>query len=369
MTTSLPSSCCAFCGSRNSLSSCQGCYVTFYCGPEHLISHQQVHKPACDLIMLSQTALKKDQLTHVVRVIHGKGQSELGSLWWEHYKILKIPSGENEWSDPLIERQKERFPGALQNVPYMKHRLALVNSLLMIKTYSAVDKAREHLMKYLYLCGGENRLVRELVPAVDLRLSRDQECYDFCKWCARAGQSSNFDWNHWNDLSDPKSSHVNGDIFEPLDYVFTNPWTSASHIAAVTLLKIRILLTLRAVENTRLLSRKVPEDIIHCIQMDSVQGTVLERRKDVWQNRSLRAAIKTTQRHINELYGAMNRNNKDFWPALLDPEEHLKAKITEHPHGTLQKMQHALQQSYDAWLETPYALDFICKLHESFIAT
>lgn len=54
----------------------------------------------------------------------------------------------------------------------MRDRYALVEALLEVKTYAAVDAAYAHLVDMLRLCRGDNMGVRGLVPAVKLRLGR-----------------------------------------------------------------------------------------------------------------------------------------------------------------------------------------------------
>ena len=61
-------------------------------------------------------------------------------------------------------------------------------ALLKIKTNAALLAAHAHLMDMLRLCWGDNMGVRDLVPALKLRLGKDQDCHDFCKWWATTGE-------------------------------------------------------------------------------------------------------------------------------------------------------------------------------------
>lgn len=61
-------------------------------------------------------------------------------------------------------------------------RYTLVETLLKVKTYAAVEARHRHCMDMLRLFRSDEMRVRDKVPALKLRLDRDQECYDFCKW-------------------------------------------------------------------------------------------------------------------------------------------------------------------------------------------
>lgn len=76
----------------------------------------------------------------------------------------------------------------------MRLRFGLVEALLAIKTIEAVQEAHSHIMDMLRLCRSDNMGVRDLVPALCMRLNRDQDCYDFIKWYGTTGQDMNYDW-------------------------------------------------------------------------------------------------------------------------------------------------------------------------------
>ena len=64
---------------------------------------------------------------------------------------------------------------------------------MKIKNYAAVEAAHDHVMDILRLNHSDNMGVRDMVPSLKLRLGRDQECYDFCKWWATTGQEGDYD--------------------------------------------------------------------------------------------------------------------------------------------------------------------------------
>lgn len=59
------------------------------------------------------------------------------------------------------------------------------------------------------------------------------------------------------------------------------------------------------------------------------------------------------------LFNAVSKANKHFWPALSSPDRHLTARPEACARGTVEEMQDALRLAYDAWSETPGAIEFI----------
>ena len=62
---------------------------------------------------------------------------------------------------------------------YMRVRHSHVGALLEIKNRTAVQTALDHLLDMLRLNRKDNMGVRDLIPALYIRLDQDQECYDF----------------------------------------------------------------------------------------------------------------------------------------------------------------------------------------------
>lgn len=244
----------------------------------------------------------------------------------------------------------------------MRARFALVEALLKIKTYAAVDSADAHLMDMLRLCRGDNMGVRDLVPALKLRLGRDQESYDFCKWWATTGQKSDYDWSDM-DLGylDVKGANV----LEPLHENTLHKFNSLSHTVANTLVKIRLALTVLALRKSYLVAEKVPQDILDAIQEQIVNGTPLAGRKDVMDRTKQASILQKLQAQTRKLYAAVGERNKYFWPTLLNPGRHLTTRPGAYSIGGVEEMEIVLQYNYYAWIENPGAIDVIRRLSEN----
>lgn len=257
----------------------------------------------------------------------------------------------------LFEEHAGHFWGIFETRGYMRSRYALVEALLKIKTYPAVETAHDHIMDMLRLCRGDNMGVRDLVPALKLRLGRDQECYDFCKWWVTTGQEGDYDWG---DLDSPYLDVKNADVFEdPREETFLNKYGSLSHTTAVTLLKIRLLMDVRALQNSLMIGEKVPQEVLDSVRGELVSGSVVAENRSIMNAQDQTSLIKKLESQVQDLYAAVQKLNKYFWPALLKPGKHLTARPEAYSHGSMEQMQLVLQYNLDAWTETPGALGVV----------
>ena len=273
----------------------------------------------------------------------------------------KLRSHPGDFMTPpnLFEEHAGHFWGIMETRGYMRARYALVEALLKVKTYAAVEAAHAHLMDMLRLCRGDNMGVRDLVPALDLRLGRDQECYDFCKWWATTGQEGDYDWG---DMDNPYLDVKFADVLEPPLKNFISSYSSLSHSTAITLLKIRILIDVRGLQNSSMIGNKVPREILDSVRGQLVSGSVIAENESIMNARDQAPLIQKLEVQVQDLYRAVKKSNKHFWPALLNPGKHLTARPGAYSHGSLEQMQLVLQYSFDAWTETPGAIDMIREL-------
>lgn len=64
------------------------------------------------------------------------------------------------------------------------------------------------------------------------------------------------------------------------------------------------------------------------------------------------------------LYTLINTSNEHFWPALINPVEHISAPVEGYAYGDKSHMQLALKCIFPAWAETPGAMELIAALYE-----
>ena len=271
----------------------------------------------------------------------------------------KLRSHPGDFMTPsnLFEEHAGHFWGILETRDYMRARFALVEALLKVKTYAAVEAAHGNITDMLRLCRSDNMGVRDLLPALDLRLGRDQQCYDFCKWYATTGQESGYDWG---DLDNPFLDVKGADVFEP-PQDFIHKFGDLSHTIAITLVKIRLLIDVRTLQNSSLIGTKVPQEILDSLREHLVSSIIAENRS-IMDATDQTYLIQKLEGQVETLYTAVKKQNQHFWKALLNPGKHLTALPAAYSHGSREQMQLVLQYSYNAWAETPGAIDVIKEL-------
>lgn len=76
----------------------------------------------------------------------------------------------------------------------MRARYAVAETAGSLNTQDGVHGCVGHIQDMMRLRRGDNMGLRDMIPALMLRLDRDQECYDFIKWWCTAGSQSTYDW-------------------------------------------------------------------------------------------------------------------------------------------------------------------------------
>ncbi|MCJ1388641.1 hypothetical protein MMC18_001489 [Xylographa bjoerkii] len=329
-----PVPCCAHCNAKASNSKlflCQACRVVYYCNRDHQVAHREDHKRTCNAIKKNRQYLERE---------------ETG---------LRSHPGDFMTPENLFEEHAGRFWDIHETRPYMRARFALVETLLKIKTYVALEAAHGHIMDMLRLCRSDNMGVRDVLPALELRLGRDQQCYDFCKWWATTGQKGDYDWG---DMDNPYLDVKGADVFEPPLENFLTSY-DLSHTVAITLLKVRMLIDVRALQNSSILGTKVPQEILDSLRGQLVTGSIIAENKSIMNSTDQAPLIQRLEGQVQELYKGIKKSNKHFWPGLLNPGRHMTARPDAFSHGSLEQMQLVLQYSLDAWTESPGAVDVI----------
>lgn len=220
------------------LSVCAGCKVVRYCCKEHQAADWPTHKAQC-------TPVKK------ARVHFEKEETELRNF----------PGDFTCPANPL-EEPEPHFWGWLETRPYMRARYGLLDALRKIKTRDAVQAAHDHVKECLRLCRSDNMGVRDMAPALMLRLGRDQEAYDFMKWYATSGEDPDYDWG---DLELPYLDLKGENAFEP-PTLWAGEFDNFTFKIALTLLKLRLLLDLISLQNSMKIAEKLPQELVDNIR-------------------------------------------------------------------------------------------------------
>jgi hypothetical protein len=223
----------------------------------------------------------------------------------------------------------------------MRARFAAAEALLKVDTLPAVEQALAHFSDMLRLCRNDDLGARDVVPALLLRLGREQECYDFLKWWAVVDNRS-------YDFDDAKLRFLDiwgADAFEDID-VFTRlgAHMSLSQLVVLMLLKLRMRLDLRH------LYRR--DDDCRRQSQAQVGSLIRARTRDVRFNVPLATlAIDMLDRQYRSLCGVVNAANPHFWDALVG-EKTPQLPLVYGRRGGVKEAHLALHQCRAAWRET-----------------
>jgi hypothetical protein len=253
------------------------------------------------------------------------------------------------------------FYGIHETRTYMRNCFALVEKLQAVNTNASVNAQLEHLQDMLRLSRGDNMGVRYLVPALLLRLGRDQECYDFIKWYRTEGQRGDYDWGDTTlGFLDVKDA----DVFEDVE-LYCSEYGDLSFTACITLLKIRLLLDLQNLSKAvDIQEPRAADEASGTIQQKLVRSPIILKNRELLESKDHSGLLKKLEGQIKALYEATNRINKFYWIALLQPGNNLTAKPMMYIPGTEEEMQLKLQYTYNAWKETPGSIDFIKRIRQ-----
>jgi hypothetical protein len=197
--------------------------------------------------------------------------------------------------------------------------------------------------------------LRDAVPFLMLRLGRDQEAYDFIKWWRLIDDNPTYDWG---DTSLPYLDTKDADIFEPVEYLHGK--YASSHIVAATLIKLKLALDLRSLDRTvPEVGTRVPPEIWDNIRRKALLSPVLLGKKDVMAKVSNADLAQKLGVQMEDLFNTVHRANPHMWPTICDPGDHLTARPACYGMGTIEEAQISLKWSYDAWAETPGAIDVL----------
>ncbi|KAI0013003.1 hypothetical protein F4779DRAFT_511446 [Xylariaceae sp. FL0662B] len=321
------------CMQRQNLLRCGACQVAPYCGAEHQKAHRSAHKTSCNLIKKAREAYEREKAA------------------------LEAHPGDIMTPANPFEEGKGHFWGLHGTRPYMRQYFELMSATLNIRTGEAVETALKYGLDMLRLNRGDNQGVREQIPALYLRLGRDQEAYDFLKWYA-VGATSTYDWH---DMDLPFLNLRGEDAFE--DYLaLSEEVISTSFIACMTNLKIRLLIDVRGLQDE---VRKHPgisyEKKIEWVREEAISDVLYDRR-DIVDREDYKDLLASLQEQVANLYDRVNELNQYYWPALDHPEQYSHATPTMYTMGSPEEVILAFRHTWYSWAECPQALDFAKKL-------
>jgi hypothetical protein len=114
--------------------------------------------------------------------------------------------------------------------------------------------------------------------------------------------------------------------------LFTRQFGGLSHGVVVVLIKIRLLVDLRAIYQLVIVHEKLPPELVDNVH-DQLVSNIIAANKDAVKSQDLSPEIKNVESQANELYRYIAKANKHFWPALLDFGRDLTARLPYYSRG------------------------------------
>ena len=179
--------------------------------------------------------------------------------------------------------------------------------------HRAIQLAPDYDRNMLRLCLCDNMGFRDVATP--------HECYDFIKWWSTTGIYSDCDWG---DMEIPYLDVKNADPFEPVDKdIMDSPFSvlqllicwSKSDSKACTLFSM-----LHSV-----VGKVVPEE-----NLDNIRSQLVS---NIMSRQDPEPLIKRVEKQVMELYKAVHRSSKLFWPSLPNSGIYLNSLPQPYFHG------------------------------------
>ncbi|CAI7666691.1 unnamed protein product [Penicillium pancosmium] len=340
----------AGCDKTEELNRCSACKVFLYCTREHQVEDRPAHKTTCNEIKKARANVERQKQA-----------------------LIDDPEFRN---DNPFENHVGHFWKLRETRPYMMSLSKLAQAFQNKLYRPALEAELEVCMELLRLCPGDNMGVRETVPALLIRLNRDQECYDFIKWWATTAKERDYDWG----TSDRYLNIKNADIFEPCGFINEKSLIgSLSLHACMMILKIKFvldLIKLRATQNSiEKMSANLcaeagppPEEIFEELKRGSCRSSAILARPELLVDRNLTPKINVLRKQMDSLSETIDRHNKHYFPALFGPDMELGGD-TMFAMGSPEEMRMALQNTWHAWVESTGTLSFMLLQRERELDT
>ncbi|KAK4103877.1 hypothetical protein N658DRAFT_419568 [Parathielavia hyrcaniae] len=321
---------CEVCKRKDNLSRCGGCSVYWYCGRDHQASDRSTHKGTCNQIKGARTEMERLE-------------SELRA---------DAPT--------YLEGYARRLWVFMPARDYLMAMAKYGELLIRSWRRQGIEDALDVYLKILQLNEGDNHGVRDVIPALYIRLGRDQEAYDFLKYWG-------FQFNNNLNKEMPYLGIKGADAVEGAE-LWTGKYLYLAHAVSVLLIKIRLLIGIQSVQRMKAWKASKGENVAAMSGAEVLDwlrhdlrpfcGDIFERAPEVLGDDALlEQTLSAVVDQISALFEAINRYNKYYLAILLNPEESDFESPVEF--CTMQSEEEALlafKRTYSAWCETDGAV-------------
>ncbi|KAG7288460.1 hypothetical protein NEMBOFW57_004812 [Staphylotrichum longicolle] len=325
---------CEVCKKTDGLLRCGGCKTYYYCGREHQTADRPTHRTTCKTIKDSRTKIEDEEAKIRARPAYD----------------LEMPV--NVLDDPA-------HVGRLWT--WQPVRPYLHEMLIRSWRQQGIEDALAVYLEILRLNINDNQGARFLIPALYMRLGRNQEAYDFLKgWALHAAGRP-----ETKELENPSLMYLhvkNADPTEGVD-LWTGRFLQLAFMSSIQLLKTRLGMGLDLIlEYRKALPPGAPIASPREILADvhgPYCGDIIERFAESLVNED---AITKKRDEVDEqladLFVATAKYNEHFWPMMLQPAERdFSTRSLRYTFGSREEAHLAFTYTYPAWCETPMALE------------
>ncbi|KAK4127870.1 hypothetical protein N657DRAFT_566773 [Parathielavia appendiculata] len=321
---------CEVCKRKDNLLRCGGCSVYWYCGREHQVSDRSTHKGTCNQIKGART--KVETLESKLRADAPEYLEAYAGRLWMFQPARDYLTAVANYGELLVRSWRRQ----------------------------GIEDALEVYLKILQLNRGDNQGVRDLIPALYIRLGRDQEAYDFLKYWG-------LQFNNKLDKEQPFLGVKRADAFEDVE-LWTGKSLYLTHAVSVLLIKIRLLIGIQSVQRMKAWKASKGEDVAAMSGAEVLDwlrddlrpfcGDIFERAPEVLGDDALlEQTLSEVVDRISALFQAINRYNKYYLATLLNPEESdFESEVVGYTLGSEEEAKLAFKRTYSAWCETEGAI-------------
>ena len=315
---------------------CPECKVIQYCSRSHWKADQSDHMLLCKEVHKSRSRLKRAE------------------------QKVRYPPPDWMFPENPFEECVGRFWGLTETRPYLRARLAFVETLLKLKTFEAAESAAKHVRDILRLNRSDNMGVRDVYPALLIRLSRDQEAYNYMQCLLTVDIDGTYGWGnpsvpYLDDIKD-------ADPFGPIEYIIFSECPDLCGLVNMALLKCKIMYDLKQLAKTPVLEEvqpSLPVEIIQRIHYYVASSDIVRNRINAVTADRIPSLEKEIRFHFYTLFRGVNRANRHFWPALGGPEPETNDKFGYYGTASKEEALVKLPWCGDAWKEVPEAIDYV----------
>lgn len=311
-----------------SLLRCGGCHAVKYCGQLHQKADRARHKIQCNPIKETRDKISEEETklrTNPGSDTNGNPfETVIGNFWF--YKSTR---------------------------PYMEARWNYISAILNVRTGEATEIALDHSLDLLRLCRGDNQGARWQIPALFLRLGRDQDAYDFMKWYADESRGE-YDWR---DMSLPFFDKHGEDAFEAVE---EKPhYLDLSFFVALTLIKIRLMKDLESLQRFLQSNPNATGEVRYDYLQEEAMSDILLRRPDIVARDNYEETIAQLRNQALQLYRIVKEKNPHLWPGISNPNLYSHSLPTRFEIGSREEAVLVFRYSWYSWSETEVAIRFI----------